>query len=378
MPLPKSPQISTLDHLPLEILLQILQNLSIPSLYILLRLYRRSRITFSTYHSQIVTKILSTTLSDPNFLKYFPYTHNGIPYPVSSTPLRTSHVEAYTHLRYAKSLLLLEETIDDLAVHICEITAVKVFEEIAPRHIMLLNYSAELPYEDALSFTVYRTIIANTQALFYTSNLQNLHTFSRSSPFHPPIRPPIPEYAEGIARRLLPPEILPKDTPSDEIILQLSNIDSLETPLVRETHRHLRRLILKTLTLHLKRHKIFNEVCIITSWEYMHDAVSIRDGLLFHLGVHPELLLKVLLQCNIEDENERRRKLSKSRPETRGKKERKAHSAIAMELGKVYENVCEVTHKTLGEIKKNLNGRKPMLTDVEDVANCDGGVIVRR
>ncbi|RVD84749.1 uncharacterized protein DFL_006475 [Arthrobotrys flagrans] len=375
MPLPKPPQTSTLDHLPLEILLQILQNLTIPSLYTLLRIYRRSRTTFSTYHTQIITHILSTTLPNPNFLIYFPYAHNTIPYPLSSTkPLETSHIEAYTYLRYARSLLSLSETVSTLTTHIYSITSSKVLKEITPRYTILLNHSAQFPYEDAITSTIYRTIISNAQTLFYTSNLNPLHSFSKSNPFIPPPRPPLLEYPESIARRLLPEEILPQETPSDEIILQLSNTDNLETPLIKQTHRYLRRLIVRTLTIYLKRHKIFNEVCIIPSWEQIHDSVLIRDGLFFYLGVHPELLLKVLIQCNTEDEGNAIRRTNGDQQENLGKKERKLHAAIAVELGKVYANVCETTHKILEEIKRN--GGKPTLTDVEEVANTDyGGVL---
>ncbi|KAK6504450.1 hypothetical protein TWF506_002647 [Arthrobotrys conoides] len=374
MLMPKTPQTSSLDIFPLEILLQILQNLTIHSLHAILRVYRRSRITFSTYHTQIITHILLRTVPDPKFLVYFPYTHNNINFPLpSSKPLQTSHVEAYTQLRYAKSLLSLSDTISTLTTYIYSITSPQILKEITPRGTILLNHSAQFPYEEALTSTIHRIIISNTQTFLYTSNLNPINTYSIPSRFLPPPRPFPPEYPESVARRLLPPEILPKDLSSDEVILQLSGVYDSETPfLAKQTYRYLRRLVLKTLTKYLKEHDFFNGVCIIPSWEYMRDSVYIRDGLFFYLGIHPELLLKVLIQCTIDDDGKSIKAIDGDQLKNKGRKEQKARSTLAVDLGKAYTAVCEATHRYLEEIKANL-GRGATMTDVEEVFNLNHG-----
>ncbi|KAK6532662.1 hypothetical protein TWF281_006841 [Arthrobotrys megalospora] len=373
MPLPKTPQISTLDHLPLEILLHILQNLDIPTLRIIIRIYRRSRIIFAQYHTQIISHILSAALPDPDFPLYFPYIHNDRPYPLPTSlpPLRTSHAEAYTHLRYAKSLISLSSTLSTLTTHIYSAIATQVIKRITPRsNIIPLNRSAEIPYEQALTSTIHRTLIINAQTLFYNPNP---NVFSKSSSVFPPPRPFPPEYPESVARRLLPEHILPKSTPSDDILLQLSNTHDPETPLIKQTHRFLRRLILRTLTTYLKHHRIFKEVCIIPSWEYMRDSVSVRDELFFYLGVHPDLLLKVMIQCNLEHENKGMRRTKAGIPGKSEKREERRYLAVSIELGKAYSHICKITHEFLEQRKGNGDS----LSDGEEgVLNNDGGVVV--
>ncbi|KAF3288736.1 hypothetical protein TWF970_005793 [Orbilia oligospora] len=370
--LPKTPQSSSLDVFPLEILLQILQNLTITSLHAILRLYRRSRITFSTYHTQIINHILLSTLPDPKFPTYFPHTYKGVIYPrPPSKPLQTSHVEAYTQLRYAQSLVSLSDAISSLTTYIYSITSPQILEKITPRGTILLNRYAQFPYEEALTSTIYRIVISNSQTFFYTSQLELAQTFSNSSPFIPPPRPPPPKYPESVARRILPPELLPKETSSDEITSQLSNLHGPETSfLKRQTYRYLRRLVLGALTAYLKQHEFFNGVCIIPSWEYMHDSASIRDGLFLYLGIHPKLLFKVLVQCNLEDKDKAIRGVGGDRLSSKEKREKKARPAVAVELGKAYAIVCKVTHEHLEEMKRYAK-RKPVLTDFEEVFNVN-------
>ncbi|KAK6335767.1 hypothetical protein TWF730_003143 [Orbilia blumenaviensis] len=371
MPLPKKTQSSTLDRIPLEVLFHVLRNLDIHSLRILIRIYRRSRIIFSKYHNQIISQILSTTLPDPNFPLYFPLTHNNVPYPLPANlaPLQTSHAEAYTHLRYAKSLVELSTTISTLTSHIYSITAPKILDGItpAPRSSAIpLNHAALFPYEEAIISTIHQTLIGNAQILFYTPNL---HMHPKSQPFTPPPRPTPPQFPESVARRLLPRNILPKNVSTDYVTSRLSDPDQPWTPLVGHTFRALRKWMLSKLMAHIKRYKIFKDVCITPSWDYVRDPASLRDQTFFYFGIHPALLLKVLNQCDLEDKEEgEKRYRDKVDAEHNARKVRKSSFLVTVELGKFYSHICKITHEYL---QQKEAGGTDMVSQWEEAVSSD-------
>ncbi|KAF3940030.1 hypothetical protein ABW19_dt0206455 [Dactylella cylindrospora] len=357
MPFAKRPQFSTLDVLPSELLLSILQNLDLTSLKATIKVYRRSRTVFSQYHKQIISHILSANLADPSFSTYFPQTFNDAEYPPPPEfPLDTSHVEAYTSLRWAKSLLQLEKTIGNLTTYIDSCVTPTLLPKLTPRDTSFPIPDVCSATETAITHTINRSLVINAQILFYKHPLlvHSTTNFTQSLWTCLP-RPPQALYTQWMAKYLLPADRMPENL-ADEL-----TSDDPQNNTVKTCYRVLRRMIYHYLTLHLKRHKLWKDNCVISSWRYMRDSVTIRDELFFFLKISPELLVGVVEVCKAEDDG------------MMGEAEvKKRYLKVAGELGKVYGEACEVTHLVLEERREREGSGATEVEQVEGAAEVDG------
>ncbi|KAF3935044.1 hypothetical protein ABW20_dc0106162 [Dactylellina cionopaga] len=358
----KTPQISALDYLPSEVLITVLQNLDVQTLRTIVKIYRRSRLLFSDYHTQILTQILTCTLSDPAFHTYFPISHKGIAYPFPSnlTPLETSHTSAFTHIRWAKSLVALERSVSALTAHVASI----VTEPLLPEFFMEGTYtgpaslSSSHPVIVILTATIHRSVIINAQISFYAQP-----PYTATTEVDLPPRPDIShlEYPASIALRLLPSKDFQQFSnitgPITSDIIPLKDIDEdalvgcLSDPFHPDHHRIIHKiqqtlwgLIFHAVAVHLIKYKIWRENCLLPEFKYRHDSRLVRDITIFYRFVHPDTLLQVLRQCVIEDNYDNLREENAHRIKHWEAREQKRYNKIAADLGVAYKKVCHVAH----------------------------------
>ncbi|EPS40174.1 hypothetical protein H072_6043 [Dactylellina haptotyla CBS 200.50] len=333
---------STLDYLPSEVLITILQNLDVNALRTLVKIYRRSRIIFADYHSQIITHILRSTLSDPLFIAYFPRSFDGQPYPHSTNlpPLETSHTDAFTHLRYARSIISLSNSFTALTAQISSILFPILVPKYLPRGSLGRAYYWSV--ENALTSTIHRCLVINAQTGFYCPL-----PFPQTIPFANPPRPILPAYLTTFPRNLLPAADL-KDLKEEDILRDLSiRTPKAATPLLKKTYRLLHREIHRELTLYLRRHKIWRENTLLPSWSYVQDSASVRDEWFFMMYAHPDLLIQILRQCTVEDNYETFKRENNHRIEKWEEKQRKASMKLSIKIGETYARVAAIAHEFL-------------------------------